>query len=62
LTLHEYLAGCAIARLINDHGWERLSFKGSVDAVRHFSGAIARARSKSRAAALHIRRRQGHSE
>lgn len=46
----------------HDVALERLSFKGSVDAVRHFSGAIARARSKSRAAALHIRRRQGHSE
>jgi IS4 transposase len=36
----------------HDVALERLSFKGSVDAVRHFSGAIARARSKSRAAAL----------
>ena len=31
---------------------ERLSFKGSVDAVRQFSAAIAKARSKSKAAAL----------
>lgn len=31
---------------------ERLSFKGSLDAVRQFSGVIARARTNSRAAAL----------
>lgn len=39
---------------VRQHGvpLERLSFKGGVDAVRQFGGALARARSKRRAAAL----------
>lgn len=44
------LIRCTMAQAASDHDvpLERLSFKGSLDAVRHFAHAMARARSRAR--------------
>jgi len=44
------LIRCTVAQAAAEHGvrLERISFKGSLDALRHFSQAIARARSKKK--------------
>jgi len=44
------LVRCTMAQAASQHGvpLERLSFKGSLDAVRHFAHAMARARARSR--------------
>jgi hypothetical protein len=48
------LIRAVMLQTVRRHGvpLERLSFKGSVDAVRQFSGAIAKAKTKARAAQL----------
>jgi hypothetical protein len=44
------LVRCTMAQAASQHGvpLERLSFKGSLDAVRHFAQAMARARTRAR--------------
>jgi hypothetical protein len=44
------LVRCTMAQAASQHGvpLERLSFKGSLDAVRHFAQAMARARARAR--------------